>query len=97
VQVTAANDGQTIALRVGQSLELTLTSAGQQWNGVTVTPAGILAGDPTPSPPPHGQLLIWTALRSGTVRISAVATALCPAGQACPQYARLFSVTVIVS
>jgi hypothetical protein len=97
VQVTAADSGQTFDLRVGQSVELTLATAGQQWNGVNVTPPGILAGDPTPSPPPHGQLLIWTAVKTGTVTISATGTALCAAGQACPMYARLFSVTIVVS
>jgi len=97
VQVTAADDGQTFDIHVRQSVELTLSTPGQQWNGVTVTPTDILAGDPTPSPPPHGVLLIWTAVRTGTVRISAVATPLCAPAQACPQWARLFSVTVVVS
>jgi hypothetical protein len=96
VGLTEADSGRAVQLRVGESLRLTLDGAGTQWGQVTVDPEGLLQGDPTPSPPPHGALLIWTAAHTGTVTISSTATAWCPSGVACPMWARLFKVTVVI-
>jgi hypothetical protein len=82
---------------VGDSAQLLLADAGTQWADVQVAPAGLLAGDPTPSPPPHGVLLIWTARDPGTVKITAVGTAWCAAGTACPMWARLFEVMLTIT
>ena len=96
VGLTDGDSGRAVQLRVGESLRLALDGAGTQWGQVSVDPEGLLQGDPTPSPPPHGALLIWTAARTGTVTISSTATAWCPSGVACPMWALLFKVTVVI-
>lgn len=96
-QITSADSGQTVTLRVGDSVRLVLDDAGMQWTTVNQTAPGLLRPDPAPSPPPHGQLLIWTAVQKGTDTVSATGTAFCPAQIACPMYARLFQVTIQVS
>jgi hypothetical protein len=50
-----------------------------------------------PAPPPHSQLVKWTARSRGAVNVTAVATAYCAAGTACPMFARLFQVTLEIS
>ena len=84
-------------LKVGQMVELTLSVPGMRWSGAEVTPTGLLTPDPAPSPPTNGYLGIWTAAATGTVTITAVGEAACAAGVACPQYARLFRVSLVIS
>jgi len=96
VQLTAADQG-TVTVRVGEMVELTLDSTGLKWSSVMVTPTGLLQTDPAPTPPPHGQLLIWEAVAPGTVRISAGGTAVCAADSPCPLFVRLFAVTIVIS
>ncbi len=97
ITVTAADDRKTVNLRIGDSVRLLLDDPAFHWANVNVSPAGRLAPDPAPSPPPHGALAIWTAVQRGTVTITAVAAAWCEAGVACPMWARLYQVTVVVS
>ena len=92
--ITSADAGKTVNLSIGASVRLLLDDAGVQWGDAQVAPDGLLAGDPTPSPPPHGVLLIWTARQAGTATITATGTAWCAPDAACPMWARLFTVTV---
>lgn len=96
IQLTSASSG-SFAVSVGQSVELTLSDSGIDWGSVMVAPTGLLAPDPSPSPPAHGQLAIWTAVAKGTVTITADGPALCSVGVACPQFVRLFKVTLVIS
>ncbi len=97
IQLTSADATGTFAVARGQSVQLTLSDQETQWGPVTEDPTGLLRGDPAPPPPPHGQLVLWTATSAGTVKLRAVGTAYCAAGSACPMYARLFDVTLVIS
>ena len=97
IQLTSADATGTFAVARGQSVQLTLSDQETQWGPVTEDPTGLLRGDPAPPPPPHGQLVLWTATGAGTVKLRAVGTAYCAAGSACPMYARLFDVTLVIS
>jgi len=96
VRLTAADQG-TVTASVGQRIELSLVTASLQWSPITVTPAGLLRPDPVPSPPLHGRVAIWTAVQPGTARVTAAGTAVCAAATPCPLFARLFSVTIVIS
>ncbi|MGH9123737.1 MAG: hypothetical protein ACRDZ8_03285 [Acidimicrobiales bacterium] len=84
-------------VKVGQLVQLTLSSPGMRWSRAMAMPSGLLAVDLAPSPPVNGSLAIWTATAPGTVSITAVGEAACSAGVACPQYARLFRVSLTIS
>lgn len=97
ISLTMADNFRTVPVSRGQTVELTLTSSGQIWKNLEVTPAGLLAPDPSPSPPANGILAIWTAVAPGTVKLSAIGTANCSGGQICPDYVLEFSVTLVIS
>jgi hypothetical protein len=97
IELTIANDQQTVAAKVGQTVTLVLEDPVLQWTNVKVAPDGLLQPRPSPAPPPHGQRATWTAAKRATVAISAVGTPWCAAGTACPMFARLFKVTLIIS
>ena len=97
ISLTSADSGRTVTLRVGDSVKLLLDDTGMQWSSVTESQPGVLAPAPSPAPPPHGQLAIWTAVARGTDSLKSVGTAWCAAGVACPMFARLFDVTLVVS
>lgn len=97
-QLTSADSGQTFQLSVGQAIEITLESAGIKWGGITYSPTAPLRGDPTPSPPPNGQLLIWTAVQPGTVVVTAQGSPLCaPPDSVCPDFIQQFTVHLVIS
>jgi hypothetical protein len=97
IQLTSADANGTFAVARGQSVQLTLSDQAMQWGPVTVDPTGLLRSDPASPPPAHGQLGLWTATGAGTVKLSAVGTAYCAAGTACPMFARLFDVILVIS
>lgn len=97
ILLTSADANRTFAVARGQMVQLTLSDEGNQWGLVQVDPSGLLLANPAPAPPAHGQLVIWTAASPGTVKVTAVATAYCAAGTACPMYARLFELTLVIS
>jgi hypothetical protein len=99
IHLTSADANGTFAVARGQSVQLTLTDPDQAtlWGPVTEDPTGLLRRDPAPPPPAHGQLVLWTATGAGTVKLSAVGTAYCAAGTACPMFARPFNVTLVIS
>lgn len=84
-------------VKVGQLVQLTLSAPGMRWSAANVMPPGLLAPDPAPSPPVNGYLAVWTAAAAGTVSITAVGEAACAAGVACPQFARLYRVSLVIS
>jgi hypothetical protein len=97
VQLTLADNGRTVPLKVGDKVELTLVDQGTQWTAPAVTPPGRLQSNPSPEAPPQGRLAIWTAVSAGTVTVTSVGTAPCSAGVECPMFARLFTVTFAIS
>lgn len=95
--MTAADDGGTFLVKVGQSVEITLFTEGMGWSPVHDNPAGLLAPEPAPAPPPHGQLVKWAARGPGAVNVTSAAIPYCATGTACPMFARLFQVTLDIS
>lgn len=96
IEVTSHDNQATLVVRVGESIELTLADDNLQWGPPRDVPTGILSPLPAPAPPPHGQRVIWRAASPGTVRVTAVGTAYCAQGVACPMFAALFSVTFVI-
>jgi hypothetical protein len=97
IQLTSADADAIFVVATGQIVQLTLSDRGVQWGPVTVTPAGPLVAAPAPAPSPQGRLAVWVAAKPGTAKVTSVATAYCPAGTACPMWARLFAVTLVIS
>jgi hypothetical protein len=96
VQLTGATPGP-VDISVGQTVELTLSGPGMRWSAIMVDPVGLLQPAPAPTPPANGQLAIWTAAGPGTVRITSGEMAACAPGTLCPQFVRLFALTVVIS
>jgi uncharacterized protein YceK len=100
LQLTSASHG-TYAISVGETVELTLSDAGEQWQQLMVMPeTGLLAPDPSPSPPANGILAIWTAVQRGTVTLTASEFVLCTPGMICPNVANIvreFQVILVIS
>jgi hypothetical protein len=99
LQLTSDSQG-TFDVAIGQTVELTLSNAGEEWEQLNVSPAGLLTGDPSPSPPANGILAIWTAVAPGTVTITANEFVLCSPMEVCPNVAnivRLFQVKLVIS
>lgn len=96
IQLTSTSKSP-VSITVGESVELTLSNSGMSWSNLNVSPAGLLAPDPSPSPPAHGILAIWTAVHAGTATVTATGVALCAPTVACPMYARLYSLTIVIS
>jgi hypothetical protein len=97
ISLTTADSQRTVSVLLGAAIHLVLDTPGNQWSPVTESPLGLLVPLPSPAPPPHGQLAIWTAAQRGTTAIKSVGTAFCAAGTACPMYAILFVVTIVIS
>jgi len=99
LELTSDSQG-TFDLAIGQMVQLTLSNAGDEWEQLNVTPAGLLDGDPSPSPPDNGILAVWTAVAPGTVTITANEFVLCSPMEVCPNVAnivRLFQVKLVIS
>jgi hypothetical protein len=96
IQLTFTDFGHTVPVAIGQSVEVTLATPGRLWADLTVTPAGLLRPDPSPSPPSGGQLGIWTAAVAGTVTVSSTGTAVCAREIACPANILNFTVTLVI-
>jgi hypothetical protein len=97
VQLTSADYGRTVPVRVGDTVRLLLQDpATTNWTQVSDSPTGLLAATPGPPPPAHSQLLIWTAMHPGTVTVTAVGLPICESS-ICPMYARHFEVTIVIS
>jgi hypothetical protein len=98
IQLTSANSG-TVPVALGQTVELTLSDPGIVWGQLMLSVDGFLAPDPSPSPPANGQLAVWTAVETGSVTITSTGSPQCTPGVqvACPDFVRLFTVTLVIS
>jgi hypothetical protein len=95
--ITELDSAKTFRLRVGEVLSVRLADAATRWADLRVTSDGVLRAEPAPDQPPHGIAARWTAVQVGSVRIPATGTAWCAPNTACPMWARLFDVTVVVA
>ncbi|MDQ1420990.1 MAG: hypothetical protein QOJ52_2952 [Acidimicrobiaceae bacterium] len=97
VNLSSADYGRTVPVRVGDTVRLLLQDpATTNWTQVSDSPTGLLAPAPAPAPPAHSQLVIWTAMHPGTVLVTAVGVPICVTS-VCPMYARDFRVTIVIS
>lgn len=93
-QVTMADSGKTIAMRVGETFLLALGDQ-QQWD-VKVDDQTVVARVPNIMVV-RGAQGVYRALKPGTTTLEATGTAICAQGQPCPMYAIAFHVTLQVS
>lgn len=91
---------RAVAVQTGQKIELFLRarSGMSDWRGVNVDDQNVLHAVPTGITAIKGVTIAgFVAIAPGTAKITATATPICSPGQACPQYAMLFEVTVTVT
>jgi hypothetical protein len=97
VQLSSADFGRTVPVRVGDTIRLLLDDQATRWEPVSESRPGLLAPAPAPKPPTDGQLVIWTAMHPGSVTVKSTGFPVCAVNMACPMYARLFEVTIVIS
>ncbi|HVA43738.1 MAG TPA: hypothetical protein VNF50_09655 [Acidimicrobiales bacterium] len=96
--VTQTDRGQTVSLRVGQTLEVRLSGGGsQRWSEPRSAAATMLEETATSANSTTGDASgTFVARTPGSTRVSSDARPICPAGQACPDFVRLWTITVDV-
>ena len=93
VSITNADDMGTVRVALGAQVALTLGSD-LNWSNVQAVPSSVLTRETLPLP--SGVQAIFSATGKGTATITASGGAICKPGQACPQFLRAFTVTVVV-
>jgi hypothetical protein len=91
--VTLSDDGGVIEMRRGDEFLLKL-GEDYHWS-VEVADPSIVSRVPNITVV-RGAQGVYQAYQSGTTALTATGTAICPEGVACPLYARLFRITVVV-
>ena len=92
-QITLADDGQTVAMQVGQRVTVAL---GEQYRWeVTSSDTAVISRLPQFAMV-RGAQGIYEAHKAGQATLEATGTMVCAAGQPCPALARVFRVTVTV-
>jgi len=99
VVVTQADQGRTVTLGVGQTLEVRLSGGGsQQWSAPRSADVNVLEGTGSSADPTRGDAAAtFVARTAGSTRVSSQARPICAAGQACPDFVRLWTITVDVT
>lgn len=99
--VSVTEKDKAITIRVGQKLEAVLhaNQGMTNWSGVRSSDPSILMSivDPGATAVRGVTLAGFQAIAPGEAQITAVAGALCSPGQACPMYAMVLSIDVIVT
>ena len=94
VLVTRANDRGTVALKVGDRIQIAL---GTEFDWRLDPPDGVVLTRGVQNELlVRGTQAVWTAAAPGRATISATGTVVCPSGQACILIAILFTTTVVV-
>lgn len=98
--VTATEKDHAVSMHVGQKLEVVLHGGTQMhYQQVRSSDPSILA--PTVDPAATGvvgvTLAAFKADAAGETTVTAVGTAVCPTGQACPMYALLYTLKVTIT
>lgn len=93
--ITQASDRQTVTARLGDRIQIAL---GEQFHWTLDPPDGVVLTRPVQNYLlVRGTQAIWLASAVGQGTIRATGTAVCASGQPCPQFAILFTATVIVT
>lgn len=98
--VLVTENDHAVTVHPGERIELVLHARPgmSTWSGVTVDDPAVLRAVPTGITAAIGVTIAgFEALKPGTAAIRATATPLCSPGQACPQFAMEFEVTVTVT
>jgi len=98
--VMVTDRDRAVSVTVGQHVEVALAqhSGMTLWGPVRADDASVLGSAPIGVAPPRGYTIAgFVALKAGTTAVTSTAGAACSPGQACPQFAELFSVAVTVS
>lgn len=98
--VIVTDQDRAINVHTGQKIEVYLAQRNgmTQWSEINTDNAAVLRAVPTGITAPKGVTVAgFEAVAAGTANIRATATPVCSPGQACPQFAMLFEVTVTVS
>src|ERR1700694_1474715 len=98
--VTATETDKAVSMHAGQKLEVVLHGGNQiTWQQVKSSDTTIL--EPTVNPAATAvrgvTLAAFRAKAAGEVQVTAVGTAVCPAGQPCPMFAMLYTLTVTIT
>ena len=91
---------RAVTVHVGQKVEVYLFEhpGMNPWSPITVDDNSVLAPVPTGITAVRGATIAgFAAMQPGTATVSSYAGPLCSPGQACPQFAMLFSATVTVT
>ena len=100
-QLTNADAGRTVSMKVGDSVEVALRqeSGFTGWDNVHSTDVTVLAPqvDVGATAVRGMSLHKFKAVGAGRAEIQATASVLCSPGSACPALARAYAVTVVVS
>ncbi len=92
-QITVADDGQTVAMQVGERITVAL---GEQYRWeVTSSNTAVISRLPQ-FLMVRGAQGIYEAHKAGQATLQATGTMVCAVGQPCPALARVFRVTVTV-
>jgi len=98
--VLVTEHDRAVAVRVGQKIEVALSqrSGMTPWGAIQAADETVLEPTPTGISAARGVTIAgFAAVNAGTTQVTSTAGPLCSPGQACPQYAVLFSVTVTVT
>jgi len=98
VVVTQADQGRNITLKVGQTLEVRLSGGGsQRWSVPRSANAAVAQETTASANPTSGDAsATFVARATGSTRVSSDARPICSAGQACPDFVRLWTIAVDV-
>ncbi|HEV2368335.1 MAG TPA: hypothetical protein VGR90_00585, partial [Acidimicrobiales bacterium] len=93
------DDGRTFTLHVGQTLPVDLTGSDTtRWGAPASTGPTVVATVTSTENPVTGSAAgTFRAVAPGTAQVRADKLTRCPPGQACPQLATLWQITVLVS
>lgn len=97
ITITNADDGKTLSVAVGSTVDLVLTSDSgmQPWMVQAPDPA-VLAPAASPPAPAGAVARGYRAIAAGTTTVSATDRPACSPGQVCPHFIRAFRATVAV-
>ena len=98
--VTATEKDHAVSMHVGQKLEVVLHGGTQmRYQQVRSSDPSILAPtvDPAATAVIGVTLAAFRATATGETTVTAVGTAVCPTGQACPMYALLYTLKVTIT
>jgi hypothetical protein len=94
--VDRADSGQSVHLRVGQTLEVVLGGTALRWSGLHQRGPHILRQKGNVNAQGGEIAAVFTAVKAGRTTLQAGGAPKCSPGQACPMFVLLWQVRVLV-